>query len=195
MNKRRAVLPGGRRQHGAALVEYAFVVIIFFSLIFGITGFGHALYVYHAINNAAKEGTRWAAVNGATCGNSSGGIIGDNTCDGTNGMNNGPASRGQIETYVKNSLPASVQVSNAYVHADFLPPASGLPALCTNPVTPPGGTTIPATENYPGCTVSVTISYAYVFYFPLVPVTNTTTAPCTVAGYCMTVTSEMIIAH
>jgi len=45
-----------RSQRGAALVEYAFVLILFLSLLFGISGFGHALYVYHAINNAAKEG-------------------------------------------------------------------------------------------------------------------------------------------
>src|SRR5258708_13251368 len=58
-----------RGQRGASLVEYAFVVILFFSLIFGISGFGHALFVYHHLNNAAKEATRYAAVRGLTCSN------------------------------------------------------------------------------------------------------------------------------
>src|SRR6266699_1591976 len=92
-----------RGQRGAALVEYAFVLILFLSLLFGISGFGHALYVYHAINNAAKEGTRWAAVNGHNCNN-------DLTCDGTNGMNNLPASKAQIESYVSTHLPPSLDL-------------------------------------------------------------------------------------
>ena len=177
-----------RTQRGATLVEYAFIVVIFFSMIFGISGFGHALYVYHAINNSAKEGTRWAAVNGYLCGTNPGG---DNTCDGTNGMNNGPASTTDIQTYVTARLPASLQSANAVVSAQFLHP-SGSPPACTVVV----GTLTSAAPNYPGCTVQVTIAYAYNFIFPLIPATaSTPTAPCTTAGYCMTTTSEMIIAH
>ena len=177
-----------RAQRGAALVEYAFVVIVLFSMLFGISGFGHSLYVYHAINNAAKEGTRWAIVNGYLCGSNTPG--GDNTCDGTNGMNSGPASTTDIVNHVTANLPPSLQSSNAKINAQFLHP-SGSPPACTTTVG-----TLPAAEpNYPGCTVQVTISYAYAFYFPLVPATSTITAPCTVAGYCITVTSEMVIAH
>src|SRR4029077_8711371 len=56
-----------RSERGATLVEYAFVFILFLTLIFGISGFGHALYVYHHVNNAAKEATRYAAVRGYLC--------------------------------------------------------------------------------------------------------------------------------
>ena len=134
-----------RRQRGAALVEYAFVFIILFSLIFGISGFGHALYVYHAVNHAAKEGTRWAAVNGYLCGTNTGG---DGTCDGTNGMNNGPATQTDIVNHVTASLPASIDASKAVINAQFLAP-SGSPPACTAKVG-----TLPAAEaNYPGCTV------------------------------------------
>jgi Flp pilus assembly protein TadG len=177
-----------RHQRGAALVEYAFVVIVLFSFIFGISGFGHALYVYHAINNSAKEGTRWAAVNGYLCGTNTGG---DNTCNGTNGMNNGPATTTDIINYVTANLPASLQSSNAKVNAQFLSP-SGSPPACTTTVG-----TLPAAEpNYPGCSVQVTIGYAYAFYFPLIPVTTNVSPNCAPnPGYCFLVTSEMIIAH
>jgi Flp pilus assembly protein TadG len=177
-----------RRQRGAALVEYAFVFIFFLTCLFGISGFGHALYVYHAINNSAKEGTRWAAVNGYLCGTNTGG---DGTCDGTNGMNNGPATTTDITNYVAARLPASLQSSNAVVNANFLSP-SGSPPACTTAVG-----TLPAAEaNYPGCTVQVTIGYAYTFYFPFVPVTSNVDPNCSPnPGYCFFVTSEMIIAH
>jgi Flp pilus assembly protein TadG len=170
----------GRSQRGAALVEYAFVLILFLSLLFGISGFGHALYVYHAINNAAKEGTRWAAVNGHNCNN-------DLTCDGTNGMNNLPASKAQIESYVAAHLPPSLDSSSATVTANFLAD-SGSPPVCTvavaDPTGPPGSKVGPF-DNYPGCTVQVTVQYTYNFMFPLIH-----TSPVN-----MSVTSEMVIAH
>ena len=165
------------RQRGAALVEYAFVIIIFFSLIFGITGFGHALYAYHAVNNAAKEGTRWAAVNGSTCSD-------DGTCDGTNGMNSGPASTSDIVNHVSANLPATLKTANATINANFLAP-SGSPPVCSGPVPGDAGTTVPKTVNYPGCTVQVTVTYAYNFVFPWI-----TTGPINMSS-----TSEMIIAH
>jgi Flp pilus assembly protein TadG len=180
------------RQRGAALVEYAFICIVFFSLIFGISGFGHALYVYHAVNNAAKEGTRWAAVNGYLCGTNTGG---DGTCDGTNGMNNGPATTTDIINHVQASLPASLQSSNAVTNAQFLHP-TGSPPACTVTVG-----TLPAAEpNYPGCTVQVSVAYSYSFYFPLLPTPSA--YPSTSACYglpagalCISTSSQMVIAH
>jgi len=172
-----------RSQRGAALVEYAFVLILFLSLLFGISGFGHALYVYHAINNAAKEGTRWAAVNGQTCKDDEDG----GTCNGTNGMNNGPASTDQIKAYVTAHLPESLDPASATVNASFLAP-SGSPPVCTvavaNPTGPPGSTVGPFEKN-PGCTVQITVQYTYNFMFPLIH-----TSPVN-----MSVTSEMVIAH
>jgi Flp pilus assembly protein TadG len=177
-----------RRQRGAALVEYAFVFIVLFSFIFGITGFGHALYVYHAINNAAKEGTRWAAVNGKTCSD-------DNTCNGTNGMNSGPALTSDIVAHVSANLPASVETGNATISANFLAPA-GSPPVCTTQVKDETtGNLIGPYNNYQGCTVQVTVSYAYNFSFPLLPSVTTKTSPCTQVGYCLSSTSEMVIAH
>jgi Flp pilus assembly protein TadG len=178
--------PTARRQlrrkgeHGSSLVEYAFILIIFLTLIFGISGFGHMLYVYHAVNNAAKEGTRWAAVNGANCG-------ADSSCSA-------PASLAQIRTYVTTNLPATLDQSIVFVDPSWSAP-SGSPPVCSGPVTGSDGTTVPQTQNYPGCTVSVQVSYPYSFYFPFLPASTTATLPCKSAGLCLSSTSELVIAH
>ncbi len=65
-------------ESGSALIEYAIAFIAFMLLMFGITGFGHALYAYHFVSNVARDASRWAAVNGATCGS-------DNSCNGVGG--------------------------------------------------------------------------------------------------------------
>jgi Flp pilus assembly protein TadG len=178
-----------KSQRGATLVEYAFVALFVLSLMFGISGFGHFLYIYHAISNSAKEGTRWASVNGATCNQ-------DLSCNGTNGMNNLPASRADIEAYVRARLPVSVVSSSSqtYIHADFGTQA-GSPDVCTKAVTDTTGASYGPEEKYPGCTVIVTISYPYNFSFPLLPTITTTTAPCLQPGWCITTTSEQVISH
>jgi Flp pilus assembly protein TadG len=173
-------------EQGVGLVEYAFILIIFLTLIFGISGFGHMLYVYHAVNNAAKEGTRWAAVNGATCGN-------DSSCNGTSGMNSGPASAADIRTYVTTRLPASLDQTLVYVNPTWTAPSGppGTPAMSP----PICNAAVGAIPNAEGCTVSVQVSYPYNFYFPFIPTSTATTAPCTSAGFCLSSTSEMVIVH
>ena len=54
------------RQRGTAMFEFAIVVVILLMLMFGMVDFGRALYSYHFISNAAREGTRYAIVRGAT---------------------------------------------------------------------------------------------------------------------------------
>ena len=90
------------RQRGAALVEYAFTFIFSMTLFLGIMEFGHALYAYHFVNNAAKEATRWAAVNGANCNY-------DSSCNGTAPMNNGPAKSADVNTFVQNHIPPGIE--------------------------------------------------------------------------------------
>lgn len=51
---------------GASLVEFAFVVVIFFMVIFGIIDLGRGLFMYHHVGNAAREGSRFAIVHGST---------------------------------------------------------------------------------------------------------------------------------
>jgi Flp pilus assembly protein TadG len=176
------------KQNGAALVEYAFSITLFLAFVFGINGFGHALYAYHFVNNAAKEATRWAAVNGHSCGS-----LGDNSCNGTAPMNNGPASSSDVDTYVKAHVPTGIDSARITTSgcglSDTAACADSTPDACIV-----GKATFVAVNN-PGCIVQVRVGYAYRFIFPFLPTTTAITAPCTVAGLCLSSTSEFIIAH
>lgn len=56
----------GRRQGpGQALVEFALIAPLFFVLLFGIVEAGRFIFYYETLNNATREGARYAIVNGA----------------------------------------------------------------------------------------------------------------------------------
>lgn len=50
---------------GQALVEFALVAPLFFLLLFGIVEAGRFVFYYETLNNATREGARYAIVNGA----------------------------------------------------------------------------------------------------------------------------------
>jgi Flp pilus assembly protein TadG len=52
------------RPRGQALVEFALVAPFFFILLFSIVEFGRAIYYIQILNNAAREGARYAIVHG-----------------------------------------------------------------------------------------------------------------------------------
>ena len=159
-------------EDGSGLLEYALVFIIFMTMLMGIGAFGHALYAYHFVSQAARQATRWAAVNGETCSN-------DNSCNGQYGMNNGPASTSDIQNYVANLATPGISSNNVLASTTWLAPGNS-PAICTQTVNGAG-----PYPNYPGCTVQVQVSYTFSFLLPLVR-----GSPLTVSS-----TSEMVIAH
>ena len=53
-----------RLDRGQTVVEFAFSVIAFLTLLFGMIGFGIAVYDYNFVSDAAREGTRYASVHG-----------------------------------------------------------------------------------------------------------------------------------
>jgi Flp pilus assembly protein TadG len=165
-------VPGLRKlkgEDGNNLVEYALVFMFFMSMLLGIVDFSRALYSYHFLSNAAREATRWAAVNGAACGApSSSNPAGDNSCNGVGGMNNGPASESDIQTYVTKITPPGVDSTKLTTTASW--PGSG--AVCS-------------VVNNPGCPVDVQVSYNFTFVVPFIR-----TTPLTLSS-----TSEMIIVH
>jgi hypothetical protein len=58
----------GRRTHrsaGQALAEFALVAPVFFLLIFSIIEGGRFIFYYQALNNATREGARYAIVHGS----------------------------------------------------------------------------------------------------------------------------------
>lgn len=54
-----------RRSRGQALVEFALVAPLFLLLLFGIIETGRFIFYYEMLNNATREGARYAIVNGA----------------------------------------------------------------------------------------------------------------------------------
>jgi Flp pilus assembly protein TadG len=54
-----------RRSLGQSLTEFALVAPIFFVILFGIIDFGRYVYYVQILNNAAREGARYAIVHGA----------------------------------------------------------------------------------------------------------------------------------
>jgi Flp pilus assembly protein TadG len=54
-----------RLSGGQALVEFALVAPIFFLLLFAMIDFGRYVYYVQVLNNAAREGARFAIVHGA----------------------------------------------------------------------------------------------------------------------------------
>lgn len=50
---------------GQALAEFALVAPLFFVLLFGIVEAGRFMFYYETLNNATREGARYAIVNGA----------------------------------------------------------------------------------------------------------------------------------
>lgn len=129
-------------QRGNALVEYAFTITITLTLIFAIIDFGRALYTYHFISNAAREGTRYASVRGWECG-----VAGTYPTDC-------PVTKNEIRTYVKN-VPAGIDMATLTVTPNFRNPNNL--AVCA------------IRDNYPGCAVEVSVQYPFKFLFPLMP--------------------------
>jgi Flp pilus assembly protein TadG len=102
------------RESGSNLVEYAILFIAFMMLMFGITGFGHALYAYTFVSNVARDASRWAAVNGSTCNS-------DNSCNGAGVMNTGPVDAAAITAYVTSRTPLGIDPAQITVTSTWIP--------------------------------------------------------------------------
>jgi Flp pilus assembly protein TadG len=162
-----------RREKGSTLLEFAVTLTFFLLMMFGVLDFGRALYAYHFVSSAARQATRWAAVNGETCAD-------DGSCNGTAPMNNGPASASDIQSYVTNITPPGIDPTKVTTTPTWTAP-TGSPNICTSAVTGLGG----PFENYPGCTVEVEVQYKFNFVAPIISKATVT----------MSSTSEMVIAH
>ncbi len=154
------------QNRGSAIIEFALVLLVFLTMLIGIMGFGQALYAYHFVSSAAKTAARWAAVNGSTCGN-------DASCNGTGGMNNGPASASDVANYVAAMAPPGI--------------TSDPTRLTTTTTWPGGGTTCSGATNSPGCPVEVQVSYSFNFLFPMIGASATAVT--------LSSTAQMVIVH
>ncbi len=57
-----------RKQSGVTMVEMAILMMVMLLIIFGTIELGRAVWYYNTLGYAAREGTRFAAVNGSTSG-------------------------------------------------------------------------------------------------------------------------------
>jgi hypothetical protein len=132
------------RSRGQALVEFAIVAPVFFLLLFAIIEAGRFILYYETLNNATREGTRYAIVNGAN----------SLTCPtGTPAPNSVPCD------------PAGDDVKQRVRDAAFNLLGAGV-TVDTNWYKPNG---IDPGDNGRGMTVTVDASYTYNSLVPLVP--------------------------
>lgn len=143
--------------------------MIFFTIFFAIVDFSRALYAYHFVGNAAREGTRYAMVRGNAC-------ITLPDCNVTSA---------QIQTYVAASA-AGLNSSQVSVSATW-PIVANSPSICSTA----------NNQNAPGCTVQVSVTYPFKFILPLMPTATCTTTgtPPATGNICMTSTSQMVISQ
>jgi Flp pilus assembly protein TadG len=151
----RATSPS-RRRRGQALVEFVLVAPIFFLLLFAIIDFGRYVYYVQILNNAAREGTRYAIVHGDRGIPSSGPPpIGSTSFDPS-----GNNVRAVVRNYaigVIGSVPADFVVAVRWCATTACPDV---------PAGTPDGDGTNVREN----TVTVNVTYRFKSLIPVVPI-------------------------
>jgi Flp pilus assembly protein TadG len=130
---------GPRRGRGQALVEFALVAPVFFLAFFAILEAGRFMFYYESLNNATREGARYAIVHGAN----------------TLGCSSGPAAPGTT----------SCDPTGAKVVKQVRDSAFGVVGAAVT-VTP---TWHDPANNGRGSTITVTATYTYASLIPIVP--------------------------
>jgi hypothetical protein len=135
------------RSKGQALVEFAFVAPLFFLLLFGIIEAGRFIFYYEVLNNATREGARYAIVNGAnsltSC--SEGGPTGPPAPDTTSCDPAGDDVRQAVRNAAIGTLGTAVTVTPTWF-----------------------------ADNGRGSKITVAASYTYSSLIPIVPLPNIT---------------------
>ena len=135
-------------EEGSAIFETALALTILLSSMFGIIETGLMLYTYHFISEAAREGTRYAIVRGASAGGPCAAYTSPPTCS---------ASGPQIISYVENLGFPGIDPSKMTVTVNNV----GYPAGVT--------CTPSAACNNPGNQVTVAVTYNFPLNIPFVP--------------------------
>jgi Flp pilus assembly protein TadG len=130
---------------GSGLLEMALVSVILLTMLFGLMEMCLALYTYHFISEAAREGSRFAIVRGSSCNYVNPSVT---PC---------PASQAEIQTYVQNLNYPGINPQAETVTATWSPYPAG--ETCAPS---------PACDN-PGNQVQVTVNYQYPLAIPFIP--------------------------
>ena len=121
-------------ERGVELVEAAISLFVFLLLLMGVMDFGRAVYAYHFVSSAARQGSRWASVRGSTCTGLSGGC---------------PAAASNVQTYVRGLAPGGID-------------SGQVTATTTWPMNP-SNCAAGGANNAPLCDVKVVVSYNFSF--------------------------------
>lgn len=145
---------GPGRSRGQALAEFALVAPLFFLILFGIIEAGRFVFYYEILNNATREGARYAIVNGEhTVGDSTGPDSGtSSTSDDPTGLDVVQKVREAAIGIVGSQV--TVQRCWWYTTCDFTTYGDG--------------------NFLRGANVTVHASYTYKSLVPLVPLPNIT---------------------
>jgi len=156
---------------GSSLVEYAIVLVVLLTIIFGIMDFSRFLYAYHFVSEAAREGSRYAMVRGYT--------YHGTTCASTTPPTPSfacNATNTNVQSYVQGLAPPTITSGSLTVTTTWpgtVP--SGAAASCASAT---------SKESH-GCLVEVEVSYPFKFIFPYLSTSTFT----------MTSTSEVSITE
>ena len=125
-----------RRQDeaGAEIIEFALVMMAFSLVFFGVMAFGQALYAYHYVSDAARDGARFAIVRGSAC---------------TTWATACPAANSDVRNYVVSITPPGINTSASHLTVTTTWPGNGA-GTCT-------------INNSPGCPVKVQVQYKFTF--------------------------------
>jgi Flp pilus assembly protein TadG len=128
-----------RGEQGSTLIEFGATACILAMSMFGLMMMCQAVYTYHYVSEAAREGTRYAAVRGSSCSGYA------TAC---------PAAASDVQTYVQNLGYPGIK--------------SSLTAVSTTWAAYPTGTVCsPSTTcNNPGNAVKVKVTYSFPLSIP-----------------------------
>jgi Flp pilus assembly protein TadG len=135
---------------GSAILETALSMIVLLTFLFGLMETCLMLYTYHFISEAAREGTRYAIVRGATAGGGACTAPGPANC-----IAQGGNDTGDIATYVKGLSFPGIDPGNMHVNSSWsaFVHGSSCGALC----------------NTTGNLVRVTVQYNFPLNIPFLP--------------------------
>jgi Flp pilus assembly protein TadG len=137
-----------RGEEGSVIMETAMSSIILLTFMFGVIETGFALYSYHFISEAAREGTRYAIVRGSSAGTLTCSAPGPPTCI---------AQSADIQTYVKGLGFPGINPGNMTVAPAWSAYPSGQSCPATGPC------------NSPGNLITITVTYNFPLTVPFIP--------------------------
>jgi Flp pilus assembly protein TadG len=154
-----------RGEEGAGLVESALACSVFLAMLIGVFQMSLAFYTFHYLSDAAREGSRYAAVRGST------------SCTNTSSLSNCNATSAQIQTYVRGLGYPGINASNLTVTTTWRTASSTQPTTWSSCSS--------GTCNAPGNQVKVVAAYSFPLSVPFVPSLS----------FSLTSTSKMVISQ